>query len=219
MTKSVSKVLTTSTAVVVAATAINQAEALNDHPKQHRLRTLQDEGEDASSASTSLSMPTNVESISNLMEDEKPKFQEKKEKLDIGILMSSVMKHGEFADTVSQAFDEMGEWDKQDLVEKVDELVDLVKHLLHGSKSGKSKSGKSESKSGKSEGKIVFVDVLINLVSPYVFVDVLINLVSPYMYFLTHIPHLLHRCNNYSCNNYSIGNYHSGNNSSNNYSG
>ena len=145
MTKSVSKVLTTSTVVAVAATAINQAEALNDRPHHNRLRTLQ-EGEDAST-STSLSMPTNVESISNLMEDEEPKFQEKKEKMDIGILMSSVMKNGKFADTVSQAFDEMGEWDKQDLVEKVDELVDVVKHLLHGSKSGKSKSGKT-AKSG-----------------------------------------------------------------------
>ena len=160
MTKSVSKVLKTSTVVAAAATAINQVEALNDHPQQHRLRALQEGGEDAST-STSLSMPTNVESISNLMEDEEPKFQEKKEKMDIGILMSSVMKNGKFADTVSQAFDEMGEWDKQDLVEKVDELVDVVKHLLgidHSSTT--SKSGKS--KSGKSEGKIVFVGVLIN---------------------------------------------------------
>ena len=174
MTKSVSKVLTTSTAVVaVAATTINQVEALEKHP-HHRLRALQDEGEDAS-ASTSLSMPTNVESISNLMEEEKPKFQEKKEPVDLGILMSSIMKHGEFADTVSQAFDEMGDWDKQELVEKVDELVDLVKHLLHGSKSGKSKSGKSESKSGKSEGKIAFVDVLISSCHQ--------------MYFLTHMSH------------------------------
>ena len=150
MTKSVSKVLTTSTAVVVvAATAIKQAEALNDHPHLHRLRTLQDEGEDAS-ASTSLSMPTNVESISNLIEEEKPKFQEKKEPVDLGILMSSIMKHGEFADTVSQAFDQMGGLDKQDLF---DELHALAKHFLDSlddhlstSKSGKSKSGKSEGK-------------------------------------------------------------------------
>jgi len=157
MTKSVSKVLTTSTVVAAAATVINQveAEALNDHPHLHRLRALQDEGEDAS-ASTSLSMPTNVESISNLMEEEEPKFVEKKEKMDIGILMSSVMKNGEFAETVSQAFDEMGDWDKQDLVEKVDELVDLVKHLLHGSKSGKSKSGKGSKASGDVEGTCSF---------------------------------------------------------------
>jgi len=151
MTKSVSKVLTTSTVVAVAATAINQAEALNDRPQQNRLRVLQEEGEDAST-STSLSMPTNVESITNLIEEEEPKFQEKKE-LDLGILVSSVMKNGEFAETVSQAFDEMGDWDKQDLVENVDELVGLVKHLLLGSKSlanqslervktGSSKSGK-----------------------------------------------------------------------------
>jgi len=125
-------------------------------------------------------MPTNVESISNLMEDEEPKFQEKKEKMDIGILMSSVMKNGKFADTVSQAFDEMGEWDKQDLVEKVDELVDVVKHLLHGSKSGKSKSGKSESKSGKSsEGKIVLCVVLLT----YLFIIVLSPILS--------YPHIL----------------------------
>ena len=179
MTKSVSKVLKTSTVVAAAATAINQVEALNDHPQQHRLRALQEGGEDAST-STSLSMPTNVESISNLMEDEEPKFQEKKEKMDIGILMSSVMKNGKFADTVSQAFDEMGEWDKQDLVEKVDELVDVVKHLLHGSKSGKSKSGKSESKSGKSsEGKIVLCVVLLT----YLFIIVLSPILS--------YPHIL----------------------------
>jgi len=50
---------------------------------------------------------------------------------------------------------------RRKLVEKVDELYELVKHLLHGKYHGKSKSGKSESKSGKSEGKIVFVDVMI----------------------------------------------------------
>ena len=60
MTKSVSNIVTASTVVAVAATAINQAEALND--RQHnRLRTLQEGGEDASA---SQSMPTNVESIS-----------------------------------------------------------------------------------------------------------------------------------------------------------
>jgi len=153
MTKSVSKVLTTSTVVAAAATVINQVEALNDRPQHNRLRVLQEEGEDASA---SLSMPTNVESISNLMEEEEPKFVEKKEKMDIGVLMSSVMKNGEFAETVSQAFDEMGDWDKQDLVEKVDELVDLVKHLLHGSKSGKSKSGKGSKASGDVEGTCSF---------------------------------------------------------------
>ena len=173
MTKSVSKVLTTSTAVVaVAATAINQVEALNDHPQQHRLRALQDEGEDAS-ASTSLSMPSNVESISNLIEEEKPKFQEKKEPVDLGILVGSVMKNGEFADTVSHALDQMEGWDKEELVEKVDDLLDLAKHLLgidHSSttsKSGKSKSGKGSKASGDDEGKIVFVDVLI-VVSPHI---------------------------------------------------
>ena len=72
-------------------------------------------------------MPTNVESISNLMEEEEPKFREKKEKLDIGILMSSVMKNGEFADTVSQALDQMGGLDKQDLL---DELNALARHFL-----------------------------------------------------------------------------------------
>ena len=161
MTKSVSKVLKTSTVVAVATTAINQAEGLNDHPQQHRLRALQGEGEDAS-ASASLSMPTNVESISNLMEEEKPKFVEKKDPVDLGILVGSVMsKNSELADKVSQAFDEMGEWDKQELVEKVDDLLDLAKHLLgidHSSttsKSGKSKSGKS------SGGKIIFVGSLI----------------------------------------------------------
>jgi len=51
MTKSVSKVLTTSTVVAVAASVINQVEALGNRPQQHRLRALQ-EGEDAS-ASTS----------------------------------------------------------------------------------------------------------------------------------------------------------------------
>ena len=101
MTKSVSKVLTTSTVVAVAATAINQVEALNDRPHHNRLRTLQEEGEDVSA---SQSMPTNVESISNLMEEEKPKFQEKKEKMDIGILVGSVMsKNSELADKVSHA--------------------------------------------------------------------------------------------------------------------
>ena len=160
MTKSVSKVLTTSTVVAVAATAINQAEALNDRPHHNRLRTLQ-EGEDAST-STSLSMPTNVQSINNLIEEEKPKFQEKQEPVDLGILVGSVMsKNSELADKVSHALDRMGDWDNQELVEKVDDLLDLAKHLLgidHSSTT--SKSGKS--KSGKSEGKIVFVGVLIN---------------------------------------------------------
>ena len=161
MTKSVSNIVTASTVVAVAATAINQAEALDNHPQQNRLRALQGEGEDAST-STSLSMPTNVESISNLINEEEPKFVEKKDPVDLGILVGSVMsKNSELADKVSQAFDEMGEWDKQDLAEKVDELVDLVKHLLgidHSSttsKSGKSKSGKS------SGGKIIFVGSLI----------------------------------------------------------
>ena len=101
MTKSVSKVLTTSTVVAVAATAINQVEALFHVYGHNRLRTLQEEGEDVSA---SQSMPTNVESISNLMEEEKPKFQEKKEKMDIGILVGSVMsKNSELADKVSHA--------------------------------------------------------------------------------------------------------------------
>ena len=139
MTKSVSKVLKTSTVVAVAATVINQAEALNDHPQQHRLRTLQ-EGEDAS-ASTSLSMSTNVESISNLIEEEKPKFQEKKDPVDLGILMSSVMKNGDLSDNVSQALDEMEDWDKEDLAEKVDHLLALAKHFLHGKSGKSSKSG------------------------------------------------------------------------------
>ena len=140
MTKSVSKVLTTSTVVAVAATAINQADALNDRPQQNRLRVLQEEGEDASA---SLSMPTNIESIDNLIEEEKPKFQEKKDPVDLGILVSSVMKNGEIADNLSQAFDEMGDWDKQDLV---DELHALARHFLdsldHSSTTGK--SGKSK---------------------------------------------------------------------------
>ena len=176
MTKSVSKVLKTSTVVAVATTAINQAEALNDRPQQNRLRVLQDEGEDAS-ASTSLSMPTNVESINNLIEEEKPKFVEKQEPVDLGILVGSVMsKNSELADKVSHALERMGDWDKQELVEKVDDLLDLAKHLLgidHSSttsKSGKSKSGKS------SGGKFVF----IMYYSSY-----------PHMYFLTHTPPLL----------------------------
>jgi len=74
MTKSVSKVLKTSTVVAVATTAINQVEALNDHPQQHRLSALQEEREDAS-ASTLLHMLINVESISTLIEEDKPKFQ------------------------------------------------------------------------------------------------------------------------------------------------
>lgn len=151
MTKSVSKVLTTSTVVAVAATAINQVEALNDRPHHNRLRTLQEEGEDVSA---SQSMPTNVESISNLMEEEEPKFQEKKDHIDIGILMSSVMNmkngDGEFAETVSQALDQMEGWDKQDLL---DELHALAKHFIDSlDHSATSKSGKS--KSGKTEGKI-----------------------------------------------------------------
>jgi len=59
-------------------------------------------------------MPSNVESISNLIEEEKPKFQEKKE-LDLGILVGSIMKDGEIVDNVSQALDQMGGWDKQEL--------------------------------------------------------------------------------------------------------
>ena len=159
MTKSVSNIVTASTVVAVAATAINQAEALND--RQHRLRTLQEGGEDASA---SLSMLTNVESINNLINDEEPKFQEKKKEMDIGILMSSVMsKNSELADKVSQALDQMGGLDKQELVEKVDELVDLVKHFLHHGKSGKSKSGKGSKASGDDEGKIIFVCCVVNL--------------------------------------------------------
>ena len=151
MTKSVSKVLTTSTVVAAAATAINQVEALDNHPQQNRLRALQGEGEDAS-ASTSMSMPTNVESISNLMEEEEPKFREKKEKLDIGILVGSVMKNGDLSDNVSHALDEMGDWDKQELVEKVDDLLDLAKHFLHGKSGKSSKSGKGSKASGDDEG-------------------------------------------------------------------
>jgi len=152
MTKSVSKVLTTSTVVAVATTAINQAEALNDHPHLHRLRALQDEVEDAS-ASTSLSMPTNIESINNLggavAEEEEEKFQtvqeEEKEPVDLGILMSSIMKNGDLVDTVSQALDQMGGLDKQDLL---DELHALAKHFLDSlDHSSTSKSGKT-AKSG-----------------------------------------------------------------------
>jgi len=171
MTKSVSKVLTTSTVVAAAATAINQAEALNDRPHHNRLRALQDEGEDASTASTSLSMPTNIESISNLMEDE-AKFREKKEKLDIGILMSSVMnmKDGEIVDNVSQALDQMVDWDKK---ENLDELIYLAKHLLDGldhssttSKSGKSKSGKGSKASGDDDGTCSFDGTTIGPFDP-----------------------------------------------------
>ena len=151
MTKSVSKVLTTTTVVAVAATVINQAEALNDERPHHRLRTLQKE-EDAST-SPSLSMPINVDNINNLIEEEEPKFVEKKTPVDLGILMSSVMKNGgDLTETVSQALDAMGDWDKEEIL---DELAYLAKHLLDSlkdsststtSKSGKSKSGKSESK-------------------------------------------------------------------------
>jgi len=149
MTKSVSNIVTTSTVVVVAATAINQAEALNDRP-QHRLRTLED-GEDAS-ASTSLSMPTNIESINNLggaVAEEEEKFQtvqeEEKEPVDLGILMSSIMKNGDLVDTVSHALDQMGGLDKQDLL---DELHALAKHFLDSlDHSSTSKSGKT-AKSG-----------------------------------------------------------------------
>ena len=90
--------------------------------------------------------------------------------MDIGILMSSVMKNGDsdLAETASQALDQIGSLDKQELVEKVDELYDLVKHLLHRGKSGKSKSGKSKSgkgskASGDDEGKIVLLCCLVNL--------------------------------------------------------
>ena len=116
MTKSVSKVLTTSTVVAAAATAINQAEALNDHPQQHRLSALQEEGEDAS-ASTLLHMRINVESIS------KPKFQEKEEPVDLGILVGSIMKNGDLADTVSHALDQMEGLDKQDLFDELHSLA------------------------------------------------------------------------------------------------
>ena len=187
MTKSASNIITASTVVAVAATAINQVEALDNRPHHHRLRALQEEGEDAS-ASTSLSMPTNIESINNLggaVAEEEEKFQtvqeEEKEPVDLGILMSSIMKNGDLADTVSHALDQMGSLDKQDLL---DELHALAKHFLDSldhsstSKSGKtaksgfgmnaatgylggletsdymSKTGKSESKSGKSEGKV-----------------------------------------------------------------
>ena len=57
----------------------------------------------------------------------------------------------------------MGDWDKQELVEKIDDLLDLAKHLLgidHSSTT--SKSGKGSKASGKSSGsKIIFVGSLI----------------------------------------------------------
>jgi len=148
--KSVSNIVTASTVVAVAATAINQVEALNDRPHHNRLRTLED-GEDAST-STSLSMPTNIESINNLggaVAEEEEKFQtvqeEEKEPVDLGILMSSIMKNGDLVDTVSHALDQMGGLDKQDLL---DELHALAKHFLDSlDHSSTSKSGKT-AKSG-----------------------------------------------------------------------
>ena len=76
------------------------------------------------------------------MEEEKPKFVEMKDPVDLGILVGSIMKNGEFTDNLSQALDQMGDWDKEDLAEKVDHLLTLAKHFLHGKSGKSSKSGK-----------------------------------------------------------------------------
>ena len=94
--------------------------------------------EDASSASPSLHMPTNAENIRNLIEDEEPKFQEKKEKMDIGILVS-----------VSRHLGKSGKGSK-------------------ASRDGSSKSGKGSKASGDDEGKIVFVVAMIDRRIPHV---------------------------------------------------